>query len=124
MTPSVEGVYENGQVRLLEPLPGVAWARVVVTVLPDASPPGSPRGLSPTVPLPAATEPEATATPVAPLTGVDAVDHGQPRTELGLELLAIRRRAIARGLLLQSADSILEEVRQGRTEVGDDQDLR
>jgi len=35
MLMTVEGVYENGQVRLLEPLTGVARARVVVTVLPD-----------------------------------------------------------------------------------------
>ena len=31
MLTSVEGFYENGVVRLLEPLPGVAQARVVVT---------------------------------------------------------------------------------------------
>lgn len=35
MLKTVEGVYENGQVKLLEPLPGIDRARVVVTVLPD-----------------------------------------------------------------------------------------
>jgi len=35
MLMTVEGVYQDGQVRLLEPLTGVARARVVVTVLPD-----------------------------------------------------------------------------------------
>jgi len=42
MLTSIEGVYENGVVHLLEPLPGVIRARVVVTVIPEmpaASPP-------------------------------------------------------------------------------------
>jgi hypothetical protein len=34
MLTTVEGIYEHGQVHLLEPLSGVEWARVVVTVLP------------------------------------------------------------------------------------------
>ena len=104
----------------------MARARVAVTVLPDAPPPGSPRALPPAVLPPAATAPEeaTTATPVAPVTGDAVVDHYQPRTELGRDLLAIRRRAIARGLQLQSVDAILDEVRQGRAEAGDDQDLR
>ncbi len=38
MLMTIEGVYENGAVRLLEPLPGVARARVAVTVLPEAPP--------------------------------------------------------------------------------------
>lgn len=38
MLVTIEGVYENGVVRLLEPLPGVTRARVVVTVLPEAAP--------------------------------------------------------------------------------------
>lgn len=42
MLTSIEGVYENGVVRLLEPLPGLARARVVVTVMPDALPQPSP----------------------------------------------------------------------------------
>ena len=42
MLTSIEGVYENGVVRLLEPLPGLARARVVVTVLPEAWPQPSP----------------------------------------------------------------------------------
>ncbi len=47
-----------------------------------------------------------------------------PMTELGHNLLAIRQRAIARGMPLQSADAILVEVREGRAEAGDDQNLR
>ena len=35
MLATVEGVYENGRVTLLEPLPFSTRARVVVTVLPD-----------------------------------------------------------------------------------------
>lgn len=35
MLTAVEGIYENGAIRLLEPLPGVSWARVVVMILPD-----------------------------------------------------------------------------------------
>ncbi|MTW21303.1 hypothetical protein [Allochromatium palmeri] len=45
-------------------------------------------------------------------------------SELGLKLLAIRQRAIAGGMPLTPVDAILDEVRQGRTEAGDDQDLR
>ncbi|WP_295452784.1 hypothetical protein [uncultured Thiodictyon sp.] len=106
MLTSIEGVYENGQVRLLEPLPGVVRARVVVTVLPE--------------PPPAWLEDK----PVAPLAGDAVVDHDQPRSELGRALAAIRRRASAQGQPLQSADAILCEVQQGRAEAGDDQDLR
>ena len=35
MLKTVEGIYENGQIKLLEPLPGVIRAHVVVTVLPE-----------------------------------------------------------------------------------------
>jgi len=38
MLTSVEGIYEHGEVRLLEPLPGIERARVLVTVLPDPKP--------------------------------------------------------------------------------------
>lgn len=41
-------------------------------------------------------------------------------SELGRQLLAIRQRAIAQGMKLDSVDDILEEVRQGRAEAGDD----
>ena len=34
MLKTVEGVYENGQFKLVEPLPGIVDARVVMTVLP------------------------------------------------------------------------------------------
>jgi len=45
-------------------------------------------------------------------------------SELGLKLSAIRQRAIAGGMRLDSVDDILNEVREGRSEAGDDQDLR
>lgn len=45
-------------------------------------------------------------------------------SELGLRLMAIRQGAIAGGLKLNSVDDILDEVREGRAEGGDDQDLR
>lgn len=46
-----------------------------------------------------------------------------PTGEVGQRLRAIRQRAIAQGLPLQSVDEILAEVREGRAEAGDDQDL-
>ncbi|WP_295444821.1 hypothetical protein [uncultured Thiodictyon sp.] len=73
--------------------------------------------------LPAGTAVKVTVEPLAPLLQGPLADD-QTVTELGRELLAIRQRAIARGLPLQSADAILDEVRQGRAEAGDDQDLR
>lgn len=87
---AIEGVLENGQVRLLEPLPGVARARVVVTILPDP-----PSLLEPAV------------------TGDAVVDDDQQPTELGRALAAIRLRAIAQGQPLQSAEDILYEVQKG-----------
>lgn len=42
MLTSIEGIYENGRVRLLEPLPGVMRARVVVTLLPEPTAPRPP----------------------------------------------------------------------------------
>lgn len=36
MLTTIEGIYENGVVRLLEPLSGVQRARVVVTLLPES----------------------------------------------------------------------------------------
>ncbi|NEV62353.1 hypothetical protein [Thiorhodococcus minor] len=39
MLTTVEGIYENGQIHLLESLPGVARARVVITVLPETMSP-------------------------------------------------------------------------------------
>jgi hypothetical protein len=47
-----------------------------------------------------------------------------PTSEVGQRLRAIRQRAIARGMPLQSVDEILAEVREGRAEAGDDQDIR
>ncbi|WP_295587406.1 hypothetical protein [uncultured Lamprocystis sp.] len=116
MTTRVDGADENGQVRVLEPLPGVARARVAVAVLPDTPPPCSPRALSPAVLPPTATAPEeaATATPVAPMTGDAVVDHYQPRTALGRDLLESRRAYILGGGKLLSWDELDEEMRERR----------
>lgn len=38
MLTSIEGIYENGHIHLLETLPNIKRARVVVTVLPDTPP--------------------------------------------------------------------------------------
>ncbi len=38
-------------------------------------------------------------------------------------LRAIRQRAIAKGMPLQSVDAILAQVREGRAQAGDDQDV-
>ena len=93
----------------------MARARVAVTVLPDAPPPGSPRALPPAVLPSAATAPEATtAKPVAPVTGDAVVDHYQPRTELGRDLLELRRAYILGGGKLLSWDELDEEMRERR----------
>lgn len=116
MLTTIEGVYENGQVRLLEPLPGVARARVVVTVLPDTLAPWSPRALPPAVQPPGAAAPETSA---APLTGDAVVDHYQPRTELGRELIALRRAYILGGGQLLSWDELDKEMQERRGGVTD-----
>lgn len=54
---------------------------------------------------------------------VERAARGLPLTEVGRTLRAIRQRAIAKGMPLQSVDAILAEVREGRAEAGDDQDL-
>lgn len=115
MLTSVEGVYENGVVRLLEPLPGVAQARVVVTILPDTLTPLPQRETPPTLP-----EETAMEEPARPLTGDAVVDHYQPRTELGRRLIGLRRAYIESGGKLMTQDEILAEVRQRRGESDDD----
>jgi hypothetical protein len=61
-----------------------------------------------------------------PVFATDSVASEQPTTplqktsELGRKLMAIRQRAVAQGMRLDSVDDILEEVRQGRAEAGDD----
>lgn len=108
MLTSIEGIYENGQVRLLEPLPGVVRPRVVVTLLPEPVAPITP----------------PTAGTTEPAGGIAPDGSGGTISPLGRDLLAIRQRALERGLALASVDVILEEVRQGRAEAGDDHDLR
>lgn len=39
MLTSIEGIHEDGQIRLLEPLPGIERARVLVTLLPETMAP-------------------------------------------------------------------------------------
>jgi hypothetical protein len=115
MLTTVEGVYENGVVRLLEPLPGVAKARVVVTVLPD-----------PQTPLPEretlSGPPAATtmAAPVEPPAADALIEHYQPRTELGRKLIELRQAYLASGGKLMTQDEILADVRQRRGEDDDD----
>jgi len=108
MLTSIEGIYENGRVRLLEALPGVVRARVVVTFLPE----------------PAAPLPPTAAGPAEPGGATAAVGATAQLSDLGRDLLTIRQRALAHGLTLAPVDAILEEVRQGRAEAGDDHDLR
>jgi len=106
---SIEGIYENGVVHLLEPLPNVGRSRVVVTVLPAT--------LS-ALPVP---EPQLlTQTGVQPLTGDDVVDHFEPKTDLGRKLIALRRAYVQGGGKLQSLDEINAEVRERRGGVADD----
>ena len=94
MLTTIEGIYENGVVRLLEPLTGITRARVVVTVLPPMS--------------------AADATPLpAPDNSLEAF---KPVTELGQQLLAIRQRALATGMKPMSQDEVLAEVRRRRGE--------
>jgi hypothetical protein len=100
MLTSIEGIYENGQVWLLEPLPGVARARVVVTLLPE-----------PLVPLPPPAADTSDQVGSLPPDGAP-----EAPSALGRDLLAIRLRAIARGMPLESADAILVEVREDRAQ--------
>jgi len=102
MLTSIEGIYENGRVRLLEPVPGVARARVVVTLLPEPLP-------AP----PAAAEPLAES-PTEPPTGDPVVDDYQPRTDLGRDLIALRRAYVRGGGKLFSWEEIEAEVAQRR----------
>lgn len=64
--------------------------------------------------------PSASLSIAEPAPSIPAQPADQKTSELGRQLLAIRQRAIARGLKLDSVDAILEEVRQGRAEAGDD----
>ena len=100
MLTAVEGIYENGAIRLLEPLPGVSRARVVVTILPES-----------------VTTSDAPETFAQAKAEDMALEHDQeeedfkPQTELGKRLWEIRQRAIAKGMKLLSQDEVLEEVR-------------
>lgn len=48
-----------------------------------------------------------------------AVQEYQPRTPLGKKLLAIRKRAIAKGMILLSEEEVLKEVESRRGEAND-----
>jgi hypothetical protein len=109
MLTSVEGIYENGVVRLLEQLPGVARARVVVTVLPDA-PSSRPQPSSQLVPV----SPENRKVDAEAPTGDTVVDTYQPRTELGRKLIELRRAHVQAGGKLVNWDEIDAEVRERR----------
>lgn len=101
MLVSIEGIYENGKVRLLETLPGVVRARVVVTLLPE--PLLAPLAAEPGVPSPS-----------EPKTGDPVVDDYRPRTDLGRELIARRRAHIRGGGRLVGWDEIEAEVAERR----------
>ncbi len=107
MLTSIEGIYENGQVRLLEPVPGVEWARVVVTLLPEPLP------AQPAAAQPAAAQP-LPESPAEPPTGDPVVDDYRPRTELGRDLLALRRAYVRDGGKLFSWEEIEAEVADRR----------
>jgi|GEM_PF-5670092 len=92
MLTAVEGIYENGVIRLLEPLSGIDHARVVVTVLP------SPHD-------------DAHVVAAAP-----AHAAFQPQSELGRRLFAIRQQALAAGMTTRTQDEVLAEVCQRRDE--------
>ncbi|HAS51720.1 MAG TPA: hypothetical protein DCS21_08235 [Gammaproteobacteria bacterium] len=68
--------------------------------------------------------PASPATEIGAMTPEQSAGLPQKISELGRKLLAIRQRAIAEGMKFDSVDDILEEVRQGRAEAGDDQNLR
>lgn len=111
---SVEGVYENNTVRLLEPIPGIARARVVVTVLPDSPLPLSAEG--------SVADDDGSDTaekPIRSLTGDAVVDHYQPRTELGRKLIELRRAYIEEGGTLASWEDIDADARERRGGVND-----
>ena len=97
MLTSIEGIYEDGQVRLLEPLPGIERARVVVTLLPGSM-----------APL------KATETLAETPSADPVVERFEPRSELGRTLLALRRKYVEGGGKLLTADEIMAEVRESR----------
>jgi hypothetical protein len=97
MLTSIEGIYEDGQVRLLDPLPGIERARVVVTLLPESM-----------APL------KATETPAETPSAEPVVERFEPRSELGRTLLALRRKYVEGGGKLVTVDEIMAEVREGR----------
>lgn len=115
MLTSIEGIYDNGVVRLLEPLSGhVKMSRVVVTVLPD-----TPSPLICHAPD-ATAETQAVAAAPRSLTGNAVVDHYQPRTELGRTLIELRRAHVEQGGKLLSWDGIDNAVRERRGGLADD----
>jgi hypothetical protein len=103
MLTSIEGIYENGQVRLLEPLPGVERARVLITLLPESM-----------VPM------KADETPAAAVSADLVVERFEPRSELGRKLRALRRKYVEAGGKLLTADEIEAEVRERRGGLQDD----
>lgn len=65
-----------------------------------------------------AIETSSSSLPVCRITVEDFTEKRryQPRTALGARLIAIRERAIAKGLKLLDADEIIEEIRKRRGE--------
>lgn len=106
----IEGFYENGRVHLLEPLPGILKARVLVTVLPDGPPFSGPlRPIS-----------DALAEPRYVTGGFSAVDDESEISELGQLLQRIRHQGMAQGMSQDSIEAIMDEiVRERRGETGE-----
>jgi hypothetical protein len=115
MLTSVEGIYENGAVHLLEQLPGVVRARVVVTVLPDAA-----NALTQPPSQNALPTPDNREAASEPLTGDVVVDTYRPRTELGRKLIELRRAHAQAGGKFLNWDEIDEEARERRGGVASD----
>lgn len=115
MLTSVEGIYDKGVVHLLEQLPGVVRARVVVTVLPDV-PSSWPQHASP----PLLSSSEDQKVDAEQPTGDAVVDSYQPRTELGRKLIELRRAHIRAGGQLLNWEEIDAEVRERRGGVAND----
>lgn len=112
----VEGIYDKGVAHLLEQLPGVVRARVLVTVPPDA-PAFWPQHSSPPL-LSSPEDQEADAE--QPMVRDAVVDRYQPRTELGFNLIELRRAYSRAGRRFLNWEEIDAKVRERRDGVAND----
>jgi len=70
--------------------------------------------------LPVGCRLRVTVEPIEPVGEDDGEQAFLLQNKLGQTLLAIRQRAIAKGMKLQTVDEILDEIRQDRGETGND----